>query len=205
MSESPIYEGILQQAEARAEEILARARAEADEIVAEAKSKAAEAAESERRNTSVRLEGLHMKEESAVRSLERLEELKNNDAAYSAVMKRVNEEFDAFFRSPESRKTLVSWIAQAAYGLGQSEARVSWRMGEKVDESMLREAEKILEEKTGFTVHLHLNPDSHISDWGVMLSSMDEKVYYNNQLDVRLRRMSRDIKKIIQESTCKAE
>ena len=55
MSESPIYEGILQQAEARAEEILARARAEADEIVAEAKSKAAETAESERRNTSVRL------------------------------------------------------------------------------------------------------------------------------------------------------
>ena len=59
-------------------------------------------------------------------------------------------------------------------------------------------------EKTGFSVSLQLD-DAPVSGWGVQLSSLDGKVYFNNQLDVRLRRMAKDIKKIIQENTCKAE
>ena len=84
------------------------------------------------------------------------------------------------------------------------QAKVAYSPKEKVDESMLRQAEKLLMEKTGFQVTLQLD-DAPVSGWGVQLSSLDGKVYFNNQLDVRLRRMAKDIKKIIQENTCKAE
>ncbi len=205
MSESPIYEGILEQARKDAEVILANARREADEVIQAARTRAEATAAEERKNTSTRLEGLRLREESAVRSLERQEELKNNDAAWNAVSESVSAYFEDYFRSAGSRRTLVLWIAEAAYGLGLAEAKVSWRQGEQVDEGMLEEASRLLKEKTGFSVRLTPDAQHHIPDWGVLLSSPDDKVYFNNQLGVRMRRMTKDIKKIIQESTCKAE
>lgn len=205
MSESPIFDGILEQARSEAESLLSKARSEADEILQEADAKASLAAQEEGKATRTRLEVLDMRRENAERAYERQVELVDSDAAYRAVMQEAMRLFDEHFRSPASRSTLVGWIAEAAYGLGQSEAKVSWKMGEKVDESMLREAEALLKEIFGFSVSLSLDEEHHTKDWGVMLSSLDDKVYFNNQLDVRLRRAARDIRKIIQESTCKAE
>ena len=42
-----------------------------------------------------------------------------------------------------------------------------------------------------------------LSGEGVVLTSMDGKVSYNNQLDVRMRRYSRDIKRIVQEENAR--
>lgn len=204
MSESPIFEGILSDARLKSEKVIEKAHKEAGDILKEAEDKAEKTREEERKNTKMRLDALSLKEESAVRSLERLRELKNNDAAYNAVQKEVDAYFDSYFLKDESRSTLIAWIAEAAYGLGYRQAKVAYSPKEKVDESMLRQAEKLLMEKTGFQVTLQLD-DAPVSGWGVQLSSLDGKVYFNNQLDVRLRRMAKDIKKIIQENTCKAE
>lgn len=114
MSESPIYEGILQTARAEADKLLSKARAESDEILEEARHKAEKACEEERRNTTIRLDAIRSREENAVRSYERARELRNNDAAYDAVMARVDELFEALFHSPDARDVLVQWIAEAA-------------------------------------------------------------------------------------------
>ena len=63
---------------------------------------------------------------------------------------------------------------------------------------MLREAEKLVKKETGADVSLSLD-SSRVSSPGVILTSIDGKVSYNNQLDVRMRRYSRDIRRIIQE------
>lgn len=205
MSESPIYEGILQTARSEADRLLSKARKEADEILEEARHKAEKACEEERRNTSIRLDAIRTREENAERSYERARELKSNDAAYEAVMARVDVLFDDFFRSPGARDVIVRWIAEAAYGLGLSEAKVQHDVRQVVDRKMLDEAAELLEKSTGMRVALQLDDEHHVKGWGVQLASLDDKIYYNNQLDVRMRRMAKDIKKIIQESTCKAE
>ena len=205
MSESPIYQGILDDARKAADRAAAEAKAEAEELLGEARLKAEKEREQERRNTKARLDALALREESALRSAKRAEELHSSDAISHAVMKAVNEYFNSYFGKKEARATLISWIAEAARGLGKSEAKVSFCKGETVDESMLREAEKLLEEKSSLIVHLTLDREHPITGWGVQLSSTDERVYFNNQLDVRMRRLAKEIKKIIQESTCKAE
>ena len=150
MSESPIFEGILSDARLKAEKVIEKAQKEAGDILKEAEDKAEKTREEERKNTKMRLDALSLKEESAVRSLERLRELRNNDAAYNAVQKEVDSYFDSYFLKDESRSTLIAWIAEAAYGLGYRQAKVAYNPKEKVDESMLRQAEKLLMEKTGF-------------------------------------------------------
>ena len=62
MSESPIYEGILEQARKDAEVLLANARREADEVIQAARTRAEATAAEERKNTSTRLEGLRLRE-----------------------------------------------------------------------------------------------------------------------------------------------
>lgn len=205
MSENPIYEGILSQAREAAEKTVAQARKEAEEIVSQARMKAEKAKSDEQKNLSMRLDSLRQREESAERSLERLQELKNNDAAYEAVMSAVERKFESFFSSGQSRPVLVAWIAEAAYGLGQHQAKVITSVRQKIDQKMLSEAQDLVREKTGFSVSLSLDEENHILDWGVQLASMDNKIYYNNQLEVRIKRLSKDIKKIIQDSTCKAK
>ena len=174
MSESPIYEGILQTARSEADRLLSKARKEADEILEEARHKAEKACEEERRNTSIRLDAIRTREENAERSYERARELKSNDAAYEAVMARVDVLFDDFFRSPGARDVIVRWIAEAAYGLGLSEAKVQHDVRQVVDRKMLDEAAELLEKSTGMRVALQLDDEHHVKGWGVQLASLEE-------------------------------
>ena len=71
-----------------------------------------------------------------------------------------------------------------------------------VTPEMLRAAEHLVKKETGADVQLSIDPE-RLSGAGVVLSSMDGKVSYNNQLDVRMRRYSRDIRRIVQEENAR--
>ena len=116
MSESPIFEGILSDARLKAEKVIEKARKEAGDILKEAEDKAEKTREEERKNTKMRLDALSLKEESAVRSLERLRELRNNDAAYNAVQKEVDAYFDSYFLTDESRSSCIRPRLQTGEG-----------------------------------------------------------------------------------------
>ena len=139
---------------------------------------------------------------TARKSIDRLSELRALDSSYSEVMDEVTRRLDAAIGSPEIRKVLVSWIAEAAIGLDRKEAKVAFSDKTPVTEDMLREAEDEVRRITGSSVSLSLDPDRLIGG-GVSVSSMDGKVSYNNQLDVRIRRFQRDIKRIIQEENAR--
>ena len=143
------------------------------------------------------------KEESAERSFQRLEELKRSDEAYQAVDAALGEAFERYFKGPDARKTLIAWTAEAALGLGLPEAKVASCLATRIDESMLKEAEALLEERCGIKVVLTPSDEAPLPGLGVRLSSLDDKVYYDNRLSVRLVRKSRSVRKIIQECTCK--
>ena len=200
--DNPLIQGILSEAEERAKETIAASEKEAEAIIAEAREKAVREAEMEKRSYSVRLEQIQAREESARRGIDRLSELKGLDTVYKDVMEEVDKRLQEKIASPSFSSVLVSWIAEAAIGLDRKEARVSFSEKTPVTVDMLREAEQLVRKETGASVSLTLDTE-RLSGAGVVLSSTDGKVSYNNQLDVRMRRYSRDIRKIVQEENAR--
>ena len=200
--DNPLIQGILSEAEERAKETIAASEKEAEAIIAEAREKAVREAEMEKRSYSVRLEQIQAREESARRGIDRLSELKGLDTVYKDVMEEVDKRLQEKIASPSFSSVLVSWIAEAAIGLDMQEARFSFSEKTPVTVDILHEAEQLVRKETGASVSLTLDTE-RLSGAGVVLSSMDGKVSYNNQLDVRMRRFSRDIRKIVQEENAR--
>ena len=117
-------------------------------------------------------------------------------------MEEVEKRLAAKLASSSFSSVLVSWIAEAAIGLDRKEARVSFSEKTPVTAGMLREAEDLVKKETGAAVALSLDTE-RLSGAGVVLTSLDGKVSYNNQLDVRMRRYSRDIRRIVQEENAR--
>ncbi len=200
--DNPLIQGILSEARAKAEETVNKAESEAEAIIREGHERAEREAEMEKRSYSVRLEQIQAREESARRGIDRLSELKSLDSVFRDVMAEVDRRLQAEIESPAFSSVLVSWIAEAAIGLDRKEAKVSFSEKTPVSEEMLRKAEALVKNETGASVVLTLDTE-RLSGAGVVLSSMDGKVSYNNQLDVRMRRYSRDIRRIVQEENAR--
>lgn len=197
-ADNPLINGILEDASQKAKDIVRKAEEECKKIIDEANEKAVKEAELEKRSYSVRLDRIELREESARKNIDRLSELKSLDSAYNLVMKEAEKRLADIVSSADFSRILISWIAEAAIGLDRKEAKVSFSEKAPVYEGMLREAEKLVKKETGADVSLSLD-SSRVSSPGVILTSIDGKVSYNNQLDVRMRRYSRDIRRIIQE------
>ena len=200
--DNPLIQGILQEARAKADEIEKKAGIEAESIISEARERAEREAGLETKSYSVRLEQIQAREESARRSIDRLAELRSLDSAYTEVMEEVDRRLKAVVSNPSFSSILVSWIAEAAIGLDRKEAKVSFSEKAPVTEEMLREAEKLVLASTGSTLSLTLD-DKRCSEIGVVVSSTDGKVSYNNLLSTRIRRYMKDIRKIIQEENAR--
>ena len=200
--DNPLIQGILQEARAKADEIEKKAGIEAESIISEARERAEREAGLETKSYSVRLEQIQAREESARRSIDRLAELRSLDSAYTEVMEEVDRRLKAVVSNPSFSSILVSWIAEAAIGLDRKEAKVSFSEKAPVTEEMLREAEALVRKDTGATLSLSLDTE-RLSGVGVVVSSLDGKVSYNNQLEVRMRRYSRDIRRIVQEENAR--
>ena len=183
-----LVEGIINEAQKRADTIIAEAKAESDRILAEAREEAEKKKKAERRATELTLSTIRLKEESAKRSVD--------------VMGKVNAAFSSMAGSGELRQALIRWIAEASLGLDMKNAVVSFSHLAPVDEEMLREAEKLVLASTGSTLSLTLD-DKRCSEIGVVVSSTDGKVSYNNLLSTRIRRYMKDIRKIIQEENAR--
>ena len=201
-ADNPLINGILEDASQKAKDIVRKAEEECKKIIDEANEKAVKEAELEKRSYSVRLDRIELREESARKNIDRLSELKSLDSAYNLVMKEAEKRLADIVSSADFSRILISWIAEAAIGLDRKEAKVSFSEKAPVDEGMLREAEKLVKKETGADVSLSLD-SSRVSSPGVILTSIDGKVSYNNQLDVRMRRYSRDIRRIIQEENAR--
>ncbi len=197
-----LVSGIIDDAEKKASSIIAEAKKEAAQIAEQAKDEARIKVEAEQRSINLRLTQLQLKEESAKRSVDRLSEIRKLDSAFTAVMDDVGRKIDEMAADGGLRDYLVSWIAEAAIGLDRKKAKVSFSQKAPVDRTMLDEAEGLVKKITGAEVVLSLD-DKKVGEIGVIVSSEDSKVSYNNLLSTRIRRYGKDIKKIIQEENAK--
>ncbi len=200
--DNALIAGILADAEAKAQNIISKAKDEAELIGKDGVKEAESALEAEERTCRFRLQQLELKEESAKRSIDRLAELRNMDSSYSLIMAEVDRRIAAMVKDGSIRKALVEWTVEAAIGLDRRKAVVSSSKDARVDETMLQEAAAIIKERTGAEIDLCLD-EKLCSELGVVVSSEDGKVSYDNLLSVRKRRYLKDIRKIVQEENAR--
>ena len=199
---NPLVQQIISQAQSKAGEIIKNAKNRAESIAQESKEQEEKAVLVEKKAISLRLDAITSQEASAKRNIDRLVELKAMDSSYNEVLKEVNAYFERIASKDEFKPILINWIAEAAIGLDKKEAKVAYCAKSPVDEDMLGLAEKKVFEATGATVKLSLD-SQRCHAIGVVLSSIDGQVSFDNELDIRLRRYQKDIRKIVQEENAK--
>lgn len=200
--DNALISGILSDAEKNAEDIIRKARLEAEGIMDEGRDDVARALEAERRTSDFRMRQLKLREESGKRNIDRMSQMKNMDASYSLIMERVDSKIHDMVEDGSIRKAMISWIVEAAIGLDRDKAVVSFSRECPCDEGMLREASRIIEERTGTAIQL--SADTRFTDeLGVVVSSEGGFVRYDNLLSVRKKRFAREIRKIVQEENAR--
>ena len=199
---NPLLKQILDEATQKASEIIKSAEDKALSIEKDSQENIEKAIEAEKRSIALRLDSIEMCEVSAKRNIDRLAELKAMDSAYKEVLANVNAYFEKAASTPEFKSVLTNWIAEAAIGLDKTSAKVAFSTKSPVDEKMLRDAEKLVFDATGAKVDLSLD-SQRCHGIGVVLSSLDGQISFDNELDVRLRRYQKDIRKIVQEENAR--
>lgn len=203
-SSNLLLKGIAENAEKDAEAIISQAKVNAEAIMREAEEKAISDEEKEKSILELKKRQLELKLESDKNNLKRAHELKNLDYSYNKVMAFVEKEWNNLIESSSYEKILINWICEAAVGLNLNKAKVAFYNRAPVTDKMLREAEDILKSLTGIAIGLELD-EVNTLEFGVVLSSLDSKISYNNLVSVRSRRFNREIKKIIQDLVCNRE
>ncbi len=201
-SSNPLVQQILEQSKAKATSIVENARKSAEMILSQSEEKADRECTQERSGYISRLEVIKQCEASAKRNVDRLAELKAMDNAYNEVISSVRKEFVSLAGTSKFKDILVDWIAEGAIGLDKKEAKVAFSFKAPVDDEMLRKAEKKVLETTGAKVSLVLD-SQRCRGLGVVLSSMDGQISFDNELEVRLRRYQKDVRKIVQEENAR--
>jgi len=195
-TDNRLLTGIIEQAEISAEKAIANAQQQASQILSDASSRSKREVAIEIREREAKLQQIQFKLQANLASAKRKAALKQMDEGYDEVMRRLIAKLDAKTISSH----LASWIAEAAIGLDLKQAKVAFDPKCPVTEELLAQAAKLVEQSTGSTVELSLDPKP-IRGYGVVLSSLDDKVSFNNQVEIRLRRFDRVIRTMIQDHT----
>lgn len=125
--------------------------------------------------------------------------LKIRDRIINQVLLMVKERLKKMTGDTEYTGVLQDWIVEAAIGLNLDRASVNASEIErdKIDSQVLRHAEKELEDLTGREIHLEIAAEPPMSGQGIVLTSMDRRIAFNNQVATRLLRYQSEIRKII--------
>ncbi len=200
------------------ERILADARGEAERIVAEAEQTAAKrrgAGAEERRalgrqtdeRIAERMEALRRNTASRVNVETRRARLRVRDRIVVEAQDSARARLSAMIGSPEYRVILIGWIAEAAVGLGEQQAEVNASAAERavIDRGLLAEAEQEVLRSVGRDVWLALSKAQPLIGQGVVLTSPNGRVAYNNQVATRLLREQTRIRSLIHKALFASE
>ena len=195
-TDNRLLEGIIRQAEENAKKTVEEASTQAKKILEEAHMRSEQEIEAEQKAFQQKLKQVELRLQANMSSVKRKASLRQIDESYLSVMRRIREKMHCKTIEPY----LSSWIAEAALGLDLKEAKVSSSNQCPVTEKHLKEATQLVKKHTGSEVVLSLDPRP-IRSLGVVLSSLDDKVSFHTQDEIRLRRSARVSRAVIQEHT----
>lgn len=186
------------------------ARNEAEGIIAAAEEVAAN------RRTSGKLQLDSIMKEAQENAKQRVMEIKRNngstivmetrrlrlrvrDRIINQVLKLVKEGLKKMTGNPEYTAVLQDLIVEAAIGLNLDRASVNASEIErnKIDDQTLKRAEKEFKTLTGREISLEIASEPPLPSQGIVLTSPDKRIAFNNQVATRMLRYQSEIRKMI--------
>ena len=115
------------------------------------------------------------------------------------IQKRVESKFSSMLSDEKYRAILLDWLVEAAIGLDASSAVINASEEEipLISEKMVSEAVKKVKQKTGKQVSLKLSSEPPLKYQGVVITSENGHMAYNNQIKTRMLRKEREIRMAI--------
>ena len=125
--------------------------------------------------------------------------LKVRDQIINQILKLVKEGLRKMTGTPEYTAVLQNWIMEAAIGLNLDRASVNASEIERdrIDGQTLKRAEKELKALTGREIRLEIASEPPLPGQGIVLTSPDKRIAFNNQVATRLLRYQSEIRKMI--------
>lgn len=194
-----LMSGIIENAKTEAEKILGDARRSVDE-----KRKAGEVqigVLKKQTDTKIaqQLEAIAKRNKQAIAMEKRRRALREQEHLFELVLETVSKTLDSMVDAAEYRDVLKDWVVEAALGLHISKAHVNVSKREQhvIDEHFLHEAEQQLEAIAGWKTTLNKSTADPLLVQGVVLTSVDRRIAFNNQVPTRLSRIESEIKNLI--------
>lgn len=197
-SKEILIAGIETDARQEEEKILAEAERQAadkrkyggqkiESVLADARQRAEKQAEEIRRKVASGVE-LEVKRRS----------LRLRDSILQDLMRQVEERMQVRISDPSYRTVLRGWIAEAARGLNMDAAEVNASAAELelIDDALLREAMELLDDK----VELSVSNADPLAQQGVVLTSVNGRLAFNNQVRTRIQRHQREVQSLIHDA-----
>jgi vacuolar-type H+-ATPase subunit E/Vma4 len=190
--------------------IEADARAEEEGIIKEAETQAAE----KRKHTEKKIESLlndaHHKAKvqaetakkkiisTAEREVKRCS-MRVQDSIVQDIMNKVEKKLSSMTSDENYRPILVNWITEAAIGLGAESAHINASEKERalITNRILSEIARRIQKQTGKQISLSLSDANPIQSQGVILTAVDGRTAFNNQVRTRMLRKQREIRTLI--------
>jgi vacuolar-type H+-ATPase subunit E/Vma4 len=181
-------ERLVKEAETQAAEKIKYARKKADSLLDEARDKATAQGE--------RIQQKAISE--AEREIKR-QALRMRDTLMQDVVTRTREKLNAMIGDPDYRMILANWITEAAIGLSADAARINASAPELplIDESLLADVRQRVSDRTGKPIFLTVSDAGPLESQGVVLTTMDGRMAFNNQVTTRISRKQREIQMLI--------
>lgn len=203
-NDNKLLDGIMNSAEAKAKAVLEDAKIKAEVILKDAAVQAEKEVKFEEREFKNKLAIENLKKAANMKAAKRKIELELLEQQYSQLIEQVKIEILSLLTGDESKSILVNWIIEAVLGLGIDKAKIAFSPVTPVDNHMLELVCKKVKEVYNLDLELSLDTRRLIVP-GIVATSLDGKISFNNQVDVRMRRFDRDIKIAVQEGSCPQE
>jgi vacuolar-type H+-ATPase subunit E/Vma4 len=200
MSDSNLLESIEQDAAGEAERILEQARQQAEQRRRETDRRIREMKDETDQAVALYEERAVRRSESVINTESRRLALKAREELNRRVFGRARELLLEMPGTPAYNQVLARWIAEGALGVNRPEALVRCSFRETLTDDILRQAEALILQETGRTVHLSLMKGDPLTEQGVEVVSPDGRISFNNQVGTRIRRYDQDLKRIISEA-----
>lgn len=191
--------GIEADARKEQEQALAEAEAVAAEKKKYAEQKVASILNDARRKAGAEAEVIKRKALSGVELEVKRRALHVRDTLMKDIMAKVEARCASMIGKPEYRAVLIEWIAEAGVGLQAEAAAVNASEAERklIDAPLLAEARKKIKARTGQAMMLTLAESEPLTAQGVVLTTTDRRVAFNNQVHTRIARKQRQIQMLI--------
>jgi len=179
---------LLSEAKKEADRKILYAERQAESILSEARNKAETRSEQMQRQV---LTGITIEIKRRT--------MKIQEEVFGDIVQKAVDKIQMRAADRDFQQVLLMHIVEAAVGLDAPAARINASENQLplITEHVMREAERKVEALTGKAVRLSLSDQEPLRKLGVVLTAEDNRTAYDNSIDTRLARKSKEIRQFI--------